>query len=426
MPPISGWIGRPDASHSGAGARSHPRLPSPFLPLWLLLSLLGLGVGGCFPIPTGRVAVNAQGQLVLALDAQGRYSLLPQEGAHLYLWDPESGSLRQLTQGTGVVGFPQWAPDGRRLLYVSWEEGGEGEIVSTLWLLDVDPQTPRTRPLLRRRGLLWNPQVSPDGQRVAFRLAAGLQTPSFELEIVDVDVGVGVETASEPQRRGSVLAHRWRPDGSLVVWTWTARAPTRSDGHPRGHQVEVALLDPRRPEGPEIPLLSFVLPEDWAEGYPYLEWLLWDLSPDGRMLLLTLADTPIAYPGADGVPMALYAAEVRGARVERVVKLAERAGYPAFSPSGRKIAYVAVAVAEGEGAVGAALVVLDRDVGEARRVTPRPGRYLYPFWVGEGRLGVVEQKGEGNEFTIWMADLASGSLVNLTERLRAAIRAASP
>lgn len=409
----------------------------------LLISLIALAallisLSAC--IPTNRIAVNAQGQIVLALQPDGTFDLLPKEDQDLYMFDAASGSLRRLTDDRSSKGLPQWSPDGKRLLYVTWPsgsgDGGDGQVPrSVLWVYD--PSRDQATPLLEREGTIWNPQFSPSGREIAFRLAAeakadadaggnrdgngngnesgGRETVS--LEIVDASSG-----ESRYTREGFVLAHRWRPDGSLVVIE--AREITRSGETVRSILADVLLLDPRRGENAEVLLLQFLLPEGWAVWSPYWEWLFWDLSPDGQTLLLTLVDSPIAFPQGDASPTVLYSARIQGERIAEVTKLAENAAYPAFSPSGRRIAYVrprprpdAEGESENGGSQGADVFVLDREGDRLRRVTPRPGEYLYPFWVDETRLGFLESQEQG-AYTIWIADLFDGSLVNLSERLR--------
>ena len=375
---------------------------------WTVLVMLGVLLSGCFP--TNRVAVNAQGQMVLALEPDGTYNLLPREDQDLYLFDLKDRSLRRLTDTPEIEVFPQWAPNGRQLLYVTWpadaggedEEGEEPSRGSTLWVFD--PLEARAVPLLERRGALWDPRFSPDGQEIAFRQAVDEET--LLLEIVDARSGEGRYTLE-----GFVLAYRWRPDGSLIVWK--AREITRVDKAVRSILTDVLLVHPRREGSRETLLMQFLLPEGWAPWSPYWEWLLWDLSPDGQTLLLTLIDSPIAFPHGEDPPVALYAVELRGERVERVTRLQEKAGYPAFSPDGRRFAFLH---ADPNFQEGMLLSVWDWSTGTAERVVSDPGNYLYPFWIDGERLGFVEGREGGDR--IWVVDLRDGSRIDLTARIR--------
>jgi dipeptidyl aminopeptidase/acylaminoacyl peptidase len=83
--------------------------------------------------------------------------------SNLWIIDADGANHRPLTTGSAGHGSPRWSPDGRRLLYVSSEDGG-----AEIWVRWLDTgQTAKLSNLAEGPGdLAW----SPDGTRVAFTM----------------------------------------------------------------------------------------------------------------------------------------------------------------------------------------------------------------------------------------------------------------
>jgi TolB protein len=73
----------------------------------------------------------------------------------------DSGSAVQLTDGPGYDYQPDWSPDGKNIIYVSYQKDA-----MELWLLDLS--TGRAHPLTNDGAVNVEPRWSPDGKRIAF------------------------------------------------------------------------------------------------------------------------------------------------------------------------------------------------------------------------------------------------------------------
>ena len=73
----------------------------------------------------------------------------------------DSGAAQQLTDGPGYDYQPDWSPDGKSVVYVSYQKDA-----MELWLLDL--MSGKTQQLTRESAVNVEPRWSPDGKRVIF------------------------------------------------------------------------------------------------------------------------------------------------------------------------------------------------------------------------------------------------------------------
>jgi Tol biopolymer transport system component len=124
-------------------------------------------------------------------------------------------------------------------------------------------------------------------------------------------------------------------------------------------------------------------------------------SPDGRILFTSSRDG-----GGD-----IYVMDDDGANVTRLTKT--RAGQPAWSPDGRKIAFVARGLEKIAGHFWLQVFVMDADGGNVRMLSRSPNSAFVPCWSPDGATIalVIENLPRANIFQI---DLDGGNLRRVT------------
>jgi Tol biopolymer transport system component/DNA-binding winged helix-turn-helix (wHTH) protein len=186
----------------------------------------------------------------------------------IYVMPTGGGEAKRLTfDDTWIIGAPSWTPDGRELVFASSRGGlvglwrvpvsggisqpvvGAGAIAfspsvspkgnqlayearffkDNIWRLKLKDETHREgepTSIASWKGLIWRPQVSPDGKRIAFETN---RSGYNELWACDSD---GANYGQLTSLRGTAGAPRWSPDGKTIAFEY----------RPKGHS-EVYLLD---------------------------------------------------------------------------------------------------------------------------------------------------------------------------------------
>jgi dipeptidyl aminopeptidase/acylaminoacyl peptidase len=180
---------------------------------------------------------------------------------------------------------PQVSPDGRRVAWTAAPHGREGEHAETgIWLASVDGSTPARR--WTHGGDDVSPRWSPDGSRLAF-LSDREERGTHGLYVLDTDGG---EAAALVVRERSVAAFAWSPDGSRIAFL-APEEPTEEDKRreterddadvfgERWQRHRLELVDARGGD-PEV---------RWAPAC-HLTELVW--APDGSALALLGREAP--------------------------------------------------------------------------------------------------------------------------------------
>jgi hypothetical protein len=223
------------------------------------------------------------------------------------LWRQRVGSTeaRQLTDGPGYDYQPDWAPDGRRIVYASYRNDA-----IELRLFDLDADTSVS--LVANGAVNLEPRWSPDGRRLSF--TSSLYQGRWHLFTVDVTAdgrAEGVERITEDNESGlpryyyNTVDHwispTWSPDGTEIIaisnrgHIWGAgsfwRLPARAGGAAREiHDEETTWKG--RPDwsrdGKRVVYSSY-LGRQWNQ--------LWLMTADGaNPLQLTYGDWDATAP----------------------------------------------------------------------------------------------------------------------------------
>ncbi len=163
------------------------------------------------------------------------------------------------------VGMADWAPDGRRLVFSSWERGGT-VFAGLPWIVTIDPQTglpsgparlPLPAPIANAEWLAW----SPGGGEIA--LEEKLPGDRHALWRIAADGSTGERLTEHPVETYGGLD--WSPDGETLVYAARAGGRLqlfsipRAGGSPRRLSDDAAnLLHPQvSPDGAWIAATRF-------------------------------------------------------------------------------------------------------------------------------------------------------------------------
>lgn len=247
-----------------------------------------------------------------------------------------SGPPAVLTSGQTLDGFPDWAPDGRRIAFMR-----DGRI----WVMPGVGGTPQP---LSPAGKLWEvaPAWSPEGGRIAV-VRFGRETEvGSSLVLLDAGSGRAEEVLRLP---GPVGYLAWSPEGKSLAFTADQR---------------VAILDLATKEartlvqvGAEVELLAGGL--NWSRDG---QWILYGAGErEGGSLRYQI----YRVPATGGKPVALTR---NGGMM------------PHLAPDGRRLAYRRPGPPEG-------IAVMDLETGEVATWARDGGgmRYFHPRWSPDGQ-----------------------------------------
>jgi Periplasmic component of the Tol biopolymer transport system len=210
------------------------------------------------PLMEGRTPPDAAGQTVLApetnggriniapsLSPDGRYVAFISErelfSFNLYVADAETGEVIAELDRAGTTGHfnalrfisssGTWSPDGRRLAFVSSEDG-DNQI--TVWNV-VDEEIERSFSVDGVTSMK-NPAWSPDGARLAF---AGTDGGISDLYVLDLETESVRQLTND---RYADLQPTWAPDGETIAFA-TDRAETNLETLSPSSNMDLGLVD---------------------------------------------------------------------------------------------------------------------------------------------------------------------------------------
>ena len=159
------------------------------------------------PVPlVENVAANPNGFARYKLSREGTLVYVPgQEGAsRTIVWVDREGQLTPLVGDPRAFARPQLSPDGKQLAVGVESDGG-----SDIWIYDIERGT---RVRLTTSGSAWFPSWSPDGKRVVFTSFESGQTHLY-WRLAD---GSGDEELLSSEGAQFMFPMSWTPDGSSL------------------------------------------------------------------------------------------------------------------------------------------------------------------------------------------------------------------
>jgi len=297
------------------------------------------------------------------------------------------------------------APNGKKVAWVETRVGEDGapDGNTAIYVADCESTAQAKRVtaaavnVARAEGSLdW----SPDSQQIAF-LSDAVKPGQLQLYLVSASGGPSKKLTSA---KGLLATPRWSPDGKTIAVLYTENA-TRAAGPlvaetPETGEIQDAFFEQR------LALVDLATGDfrqiSPADMYVYE----YDWSPDGTHLAVIAADGN----GDDNWYIAnLYTLDTGPLGLMKpLYKPPLQIANPAWSPDGKKIAFIAGLMSD-EPSVGGDIYTIDATGGEAANVTPEmKATANWLAWTPEGKI-VFGETVEGDAAAA-IVDPASGRI----------------
>ncbi|MBA3896903.1 MAG: S9 family peptidase [Sphingomonadaceae bacterium] len=314
---------------------------------------------------------------------------------------PAEGPQRHLTGadlfGLEMASDPQISPDGRRIAYVRRSNDIMTDRArSTIWLIDV--ASGAQTPLIAGPGAHSAPRWSPDGDRLAYVSSAEGSTP--QLFVRWVATSATARITGLPDSPGAIS---WSPDGARIAYLVSVpdeavklgKAPDKPEGAQWAPPLEVISSVVYRNDGGGYvkPGFDHIFVVSADGGAPrQLSFGAWNdggplsWTPDGRTILFSANRTKDWE--RDTLNSEVYALDVASGGITVLTMREGPDASPVVSPDGTKIAWLGFDD-KLLGYTNAELYVMNRDGSGRRSLTANLDRSIDDAqWSGNGALVV--------------------------------------
>lgn len=139
--------------------------------------------------------------------------------SHIHVLEMADRATRQVTFGDYEDGEPAWAPDSRRIVFVSNRtEHPDRNRNTDLWIIDTAGEGGKLRQLTTAATADASPAFSPDGKTVVYTTTTPDSLPIYAIpELATIDVASGEVRMIEALRETQALAPRFSVGGSSLL-----------------------------------------------------------------------------------------------------------------------------------------------------------------------------------------------------------------
>ncbi|MBN2334170.1 S9 family peptidase [Candidatus Bathyarchaeota archaeon] len=320
------------------------------------------------------------------------------------------------------VSDPQVSPDGRRVAFVYTAiDYGEDDYVKHVWMLDTG--TGKTVQFTHGVGKDSSPQWSPDGSKLLFLSSGREPEKKSQLYVINSEGG---EAQLAADMETGIMNPAWAPNGRDILFTSRVWAPEKPEtdvvvvkriwfklngvGMFAGKRVHLFTVRPGRK------------PKQLTKGEFDVEAAAW--SPDGK----EIAFVSNMESDQDATHVRhIYLMPAKGGETRRITSAEHEIGALRWSPDGDEIAYLGDDF-HARGATNTDIWVIPSDGGEPRNLTAALDRSIgrgigsdlrvstpnpSPVWSSDGG-SIYFLTGDVPTSNVYKVDKASGEVTRLT------------